>query len=177
MSLVNPPINKSRWSSANCLLTSWLLPVHGVLQDPAIYLACNGEAFNIPHIEPPAYPIIPAGNLTAKGEELHATNATACKAWNTYKIVFAITHDQFAAAVDDVYYTVLDDPTKGLDAIDLHSLVMHILTTYAQISQPDLDDNMTNFHSGINLGLPLAIYTRKQGSLMSMPESPSPTRP
>jgi hypothetical protein len=39
---------------------------------------------------------------------------------------------------------------------------MHILNTYAQISQPDLDDNMTDFHSGINSGLPLAIYTRKQ---------------
>jgi hypothetical protein len=39
---------------------------------------------------------------------------------------------------------------------------MHILTTYAQISQPDLDDNMTNFHSGTDSGLPLAVYTRKQ---------------
>ncbi len=29
---------------------------------------------------------------------------------------------------------------------------MHILTTYAQISQPDLDDNMTDFHSGIDSG-------------------------
>jgi hypothetical protein len=38
---------------------------------------------------------------------------------------------------------------------------MHILTTYAQISQPDQDDNMTDFHSSINLGLPLTIYTRK----------------
>jgi hypothetical protein len=27
MSSVNPPINKSRWSSTNCLLTSWLFPV------------------------------------------------------------------------------------------------------------------------------------------------------
>jgi hypothetical protein len=39
---------------------------------------------------------------------------------------------------------------------------MHILITYTQISQPDLDDNMTDFHSGINSGLPLAVYTRKQ---------------
>jgi hypothetical protein len=60
------------------------------------------------------------------------------------------------------YYAILDDPTKGLNAINLHSLVMHILTTYAQISQLDLDDNMTDFHSGINLPPPLAIYTRKQ---------------
>jgi hypothetical protein len=42
----------------------------GLLQDPAIYLAHNGEAFNIPHIEPPAYPVIPAGATTAKRKEL-----------------------------------------------------------------------------------------------------------
>ncbi len=57
---------------------------------------------------------------------------------------------------------ILDDLTKGINAINLHSLIMHILTTYAQISQPDLGDNMTNFNSGINLDLPLAIYARKQ---------------
>jgi hypothetical protein len=39
---------------------------------------------------------------------------------------------------------------------------MHILNTYAQISQTDLDDNTTDFHSGINSGLPLAIYMKKQ---------------
>ena len=76
-------------------------------------------------------------------------------------MVLTITRDQFVATIDDVYYVVLDDPTKGLNADDLPTLVMHILNTYAQISQPDLDDNMTNFHSGINLGLPLAVYTRK----------------
>jgi hypothetical protein len=77
-------------------------------------------------------------------------------------MVLTITRDQFMVANDDVYYTVLDNPTKGLNAVVLCTLVMHILNTYAQISQPDLDDNMTNFYSGINLGLPLAIYTRKQ---------------
>jgi hypothetical protein len=52
----------------------------GLLQDPAIHLACNGEALNIPHVEPPAYPVIPAGATTANHEELHAINAAACKA-------------------------------------------------------------------------------------------------
>jgi hypothetical protein len=52
----------------------------GLLQDPAIYLACNGEAFNIPHIEPPAYPVIPAGAMTADSKETCATNAAAHKA-------------------------------------------------------------------------------------------------
>ncbi len=133
-----------------------------LLQDPAIYLAQNREAFNIPQIEPPAYPVILTGTTTAECEELHATSVTACKAWNTYKMVLTITHDQFVAAIDDIYYAILDDLTKGLNTIDLLSLIMHILTTYAQISQPDLDDNMTDFHYGINSGLLLAVYTRKQ---------------
>ncbi len=38
----------------------------------------------------------------------------------------------------------------------------HILTTYAQISQPDLDNNLTDFNTGINPILPSAVYTRKQ---------------
>jgi hypothetical protein len=119
----------------------------GLLQDPAIYLARNGEAFNIPHVEPPAYPVIPAGTMTANREELCTTNAAACKAWNTYKMVLTITHDQFAAAIDNVYYAIFDNPTEGLNAVNLCTLVMHILNTYTQISQSDLDDNMTNFHS------------------------------
>jgi hypothetical protein len=63
----------------------------GLLQDPAIYLACNGEAFNIPHLEPPAYPVIPAGATTANHKELCTTNMAACKAWHTYKMVLTIT--------------------------------------------------------------------------------------
>jgi hypothetical protein len=75
----------------------------GLLLDPAIYMACNGEAFIIPHVEPLAYPVIPAGTTTADRKELCATNATACKAWNTYKMVLTITCNQFAAAIDDIY--------------------------------------------------------------------------
>ncbi len=134
----------------------------GLLQDPAVYLACNGEAFNIPHVEPLAYPVIPASAMTANHEELRATNAAACKALNTYKMVLTITRDQFAAAIKDVYYAALEDPTKGLNPGDLRTLVMHILNTYTQINQLDLDDNMTDFHSGIDSGLPLTVYTRTQ---------------
>ncbi len=106
----------------------------GLLQDPAIYLACNKEAFNTPHIEPPAYPVIPAGATTTNRKELCAINAATCKAWNTYKMVLTITRDRFAAAIEDLYYAVLDDPTKGLNAVNLSTLVMHILNNYAQIS-------------------------------------------
>ncbi len=77
-------------------------------------------------------------------------------------IVHTITWDQFAASIDDVYYATLDDPTEGLNAVTLQQLVSHIRTTYVQISQPDLDDNITNFNQGIDPNLPLAIYTCKQ---------------
>jgi hypothetical protein len=133
----------------------------GLRQDQAPYLACNGEAFNIPPNEPPAYPVIPASATTAKHKELCATNVATCKAWNTYKMVLNIVRNRSAVAINKVYYDVLDYPTRGLNTINLCSLIMHILIIYAQISQPDLDDNMTKFQSGINSGLPLAIYTRK----------------
>jgi hypothetical protein len=64
--------------------------------------------------------------------------------------------------INDVYYAVLDDPIDGLNGIGLHELVTHIMTTYAQISQPNLNDNLTEFNIGINPILPLAVYTRKQ---------------
>jgi hypothetical protein len=51
---------------------------------------------------------------------------------------------------------------EGLNSIDLRMLVQHIATTYAQISQPNLDNNLADFNMGIYLGLPLAVYTRKQ---------------
>jgi hypothetical protein len=84
----------------------------GLLQDPAIYLACNREAFNIPHIEPPAYPVISAGITTANRKELHATNTATCKAWNTFKIVLTITRDQFTAPMTKSTTPFLMTPPK-----------------------------------------------------------------
>jgi hypothetical protein len=134
----------------------------GLLQDPTMYAACNGAAFTIPVNEPLAYPVMPNGATAPQHKELHANNIVACKAWATYKLILAIIRDQFATAIDNVYYAVLDNPTKGLNDIDLCTLIQHIQQTYAQISQPDLDDILAEFNTGINPGLPLGVYTRKQ---------------
>jgi hypothetical protein len=134
----------------------------GLIQNPTIYLTCNGPQFDIPTAKPPVYPIVPTGATTPQHKELRATNAATCKAWTTYCLVLSITCDQFAAAINNVYYAILDNPIKGLNGVDLHTLVTHILTTYAQISQPNLNDNLTDFNTGINPILPLAVYTRKQ---------------
>ena len=134
----------------------------GLLQDPAIYQARNGAAFTIHAAEPPAYPVVPVGATAPQRKELCATNAATRKAWMTYRLVLSITRDQFAAAINDVYYAVLNDPIEGLNGVDLRTLTTHILTTYAQISQPDMDNNMYEFNIGMDPILPLAIYTRKQ---------------
>jgi hypothetical protein len=123
---------------------------------------CNRAAFTITVAAPPAYPIIVDGDTTAKRKEQRANNISACKAWLLYMILHTIKHNQFAASINNLYYATLDDPTKGLNAVTLQQLVAHICTTYAQISQLDLDDNITNFNQGIKPNLPLAIYTRKQ---------------
>jgi hypothetical protein len=73
-----------------------------------------------------------------------------------------ITRNQFAATIDDVYYAGLDDPTEGLNAVSLRELVTHVRTTDATISQPEINDNMAEFHTAINAALPLAVYTCKQ---------------
>jgi hypothetical protein len=56
--------------------------------------------------------------------------------------------------VDNVYYAALNYPTKGLNMITLCDLIAHIRTTYATILQPDVDNNMTDFHTGFNPYLP-----------------------
>jgi hypothetical protein len=134
----------------------------GLLQEPAFFLAQNGASFDIPVAESPSYPVVPAGATAHQCKELQAQNTSACKAWTTYCLIRAITCNQFAAAIDDIFYAVLDNPIKGLNGIDHRTLVQHIPTTYVQISQPNLDDNLANFNMGIDPGLPLAVYTRKQ---------------
>ncbi len=132
-----------------------------LLQDPVLYLQRNGVAFVIPGATPPDYPNNPPVALPAH-ESARTTNLAKQKGWNTYLVIAAITRDQFAAAINDVYYTALDNPTKGLNAITLSNLVVHIHTTYATILQPDMDDNMVDFHTGIDALLPLAVYMCKQ---------------
>ena len=51
---------------------------------------------------------------------------------------------------------------EGLNGVNLLTIVQHTLMTYAQISQPGLDDNLSEFNTGIDPGPPLAVYTQKQ---------------
>ncbi len=101
------------------------------------------------------YPVLPAGATVHQHEELWAQNTSAHKVWTTYRLVHANTRNQFAAAIDDVFYAILDNPVKDLNGINLRTLVHHITTT-------DLDDKLANFNPGIDPDLPLAVYTSKQ---------------
>jgi hypothetical protein len=105
----------------------------GLLQDPVLYLQCNGASYTVPGMAPPDYPIILPAAAPAR-KAARAANLTKRKAWNSYIIVHTITRDQFAVAIDNVYYVELDDPTKDLNAISLRDLVTHICSTYATIS-------------------------------------------
>jgi hypothetical protein len=134
----------------------------GLLQDPALYLAHNVASFGIPAAKPPLYLVVPAGATTHQRKELRAQNTSARKAWTTYHLVCAITRNQFGATIVDVFYAVLNNLIKGLNGIGLRMLAQHIATTYTQISQPNLGKNLAGFNTGIDLGLTLSVYTRKQ---------------
>jgi hypothetical protein len=110
---------------------------------------------------PPDYPI----NLPTAApvrEAAWAANLAKRKEWNTYIIVRTITCDLFAAAIHNVYHAELNDHTEGLNVISLCNLVTHIRSTYATIFQPNVDDNILEFVTGIEPSLPLAVYTCKQ---------------
>jgi hypothetical protein len=133
----------------------------GLLQDPVLDLQCNGTSYTVPGVAPPDYPINPPAAAPAR-EATWVANLAKHKGWNTYIIVCTITRGHFAATINNVYYAKLDDPTKGLNTISLHNLVTHIRSTYATISQPNVDNNMAKFVIGIEPSLPLAVYTCKQ---------------
>jgi hypothetical protein len=133
----------------------------GLLQDPVLYLQRDSAAFTIPAAAPPDYPVNPPAAIPAR-KAARAANLAERKAWNTYLVVASITCNQFAATIDNVYYAALNNPTKGLNTVTLCDLVAHFRTTYTTISQPDINDNMVEFHTGIDAHLPLAVYTRKQ---------------
>jgi hypothetical protein len=109
-----------------------------LLQVLALYLAQNGASFDIPPAKPPLYPIVPACATAHQCKKLRAQNNSARKAWTTYRLVRAITRNQFAATINGVFYSVLDYPIKGLNGINLRLLVQHIATTHAQIASPTL---------------------------------------
>jgi hypothetical protein len=128
----------------------------GLLQDPVLYLQCNGASYTVPGAAPPDYPIIQPAAAPAH-EAAWAANLAKRKAWNTYIIVRTITCNQFTAAINDVYYAELNDPTKGLNTISLCNLVTHICSTYATIFQIYIEDNMAKFVASIKPSLPLAV--------------------
>jgi hypothetical protein len=133
----------------------------GLLQDSVLYLQCNSASYTVLGMVLPDYPINPPAAAPAC-EAAWAKNLAKRKAWNTYIIVRTITRDQFVAAIDDVYYAELNDPSEGLIAISLCDLITHIRSTYAMIFQPNVDNNMAKFVTSIEPSLPIAVYTCKQ---------------
>ena len=57
----------------------------GLLQDPVVFHARNGAAFNPPNASPLPYPLIPQGASTAAREELRATNEVHIFDWDRYQ--------------------------------------------------------------------------------------------
>ena len=56
----------------------------GLLQDPVVFHARNGVAYNPPAAAPLPYPVIPQGATTAAREDLRATNKVETFDWDRY---------------------------------------------------------------------------------------------
>ena len=134
----------------------------GELQDPAVFTARNGAAYNPPAGPPPAYPVILPGATTAQREQARAEHAIDVKFWVTAEHGRRIAVNIGSAALEPFVYAELDEPDEGLDDVDIRSLYDHVMDRFANISQTEIDDNLAEFNKGIDPSRTLAVYTRKQ---------------
>jgi hypothetical protein len=134
----------------------------GELQDPAVFLARNGAAYNPPLAAPPAYPVIVAGATTAEREQARAEHAIESTNWQTANHGRRIAVNIGAAAFEAYVYAELGDPDKGLNDVNIRMLYDHVMDRFAKISQLEIDSNLESFNEGIDPSKTLAVYTRKQ---------------
>ena len=134
----------------------------GKLLPAALYIASYGASYTPPDAAPPPYPIIPPGATIAIREELRANNEEAQNNWQTMLHVRRIAFNIATEAIDNVYYSELEDPIEGLDGVEIRNLIEHIRDCYCHIVQADLDANLDCFQQGIDPSLPLIVYIHKQ---------------
>jgi hypothetical protein len=134
----------------------------GELQDPTVFLARNGAAYNPPPVAPPAYPVIVAGATSAQREQARAEHAVHSAFWATANHGRRIAVNIGAAALDPFVYAELDDPDEGLNDTSIRDLYDHVMDRFAKISQTEIDENLVRFNDGIDPTKTLAVYTRKQ---------------
>ena len=119
------------WGRGKCHL--------GILQDPAVFLARNGDPYNPPLVEPPEYPAIPQKSATAAREQLRAANEVATINWERYQHTQHIVVNIGAAAFEPFVIGELDDPDEGLNAVDIRALYKYLMDRFAKISQTKID--------------------------------------
>ena len=134
----------------------------GELQDPALFAARNGAAYNPPAAAPPIYPVIPPGSTAQRREELRAENNADRLFWDRAEHGKQLAVTIGADALEDWTYAEIDDPDEGLNSVHIIDLYNHIMDRYANISQSEIDANLITFNEGIDPSKTLAIYIRKQ---------------
>ena len=152
----------------------------GELQDPAVFLARNGAAYNPPAVAPPAYPNIPAGATAAAREQARAEHAVEAKFWATAEHARRIAVNIGAVALEPFVYAELDDPDEGLNDTTIRLLYDHVMDRFAHISQTEIDANLAEFNEGIMIQAELLRATRasknsaKKSRTMLVLPSPKP---
>ena len=94
----------------------------GLLQDPAVFLARNGDPYNTPLVDTPEYPAISQNLATAAREQLRAENEVATINLERYQHTQRIAVNIGAAAFEPFVIADLDDPDEEINSIDIHAL-------------------------------------------------------
>ena len=134
----------------------------GSFQDPAAFLARNGNAYNPPATAPPAYPEIVAGATTAEREEARALHKIDVRNWDTSTHAASLVAEIGAAAFDEYVLAELMDPDEGLNGVTIRQIYDHVMLRFANVSQPEVDANLAKFNEPMDPSVTLAVYIRRQ---------------
>ena len=133
-----------------------------LIQDPTTFAERNGRPYNPPTQQPPTYPIINVGTITADQERLRAERTEDKWNWCTYNYCEQIYVKQMAKAIETMYCAELDDPEELLNGINIRTFFDLILYRYYDIGQTNIDNNIARFNQAISPSLPMAVYFHKQ---------------
>jgi hypothetical protein len=122
--------------------------------DPAVYLTHAGEAFIPP--DHPGNQLVHAANATVA--QITAANRTydaALANFRRYEEVREAIHQQILTAVYATYHGVLAYSDFGYADATIPVILTHLRTTYATLTDDDLETNRTQLATTWNPGEPI----------------------
>ena len=127
---------------------------------PAVFNTLSATAF-VPPVNPGPLPHYPPGATQFQIQATNATHATNTRLFKQYDATDRALKQQLLGCVDDMFVNALSDPHVGYANVSTLDLLTHLYTSYARITDGDLEDNKEIMGAAYDVNLPVeTLYKR-----------------